>query len=151
MSLNWSSIISKTGWKFFHYTKERPMSRITRRMRRRDWWENTRYYKLRDILPSCVGVFSKPGSIEVSMSLPRVPSWFIPLIWKRMKTSTVRLPKESHQILQSKSWFECILSRSLNYWGHFFSCKVATWCLVKYRQAITKHSRFILSLWPPGH
>lgn len=54
MILNWSSVISMTGWKSFHYTKERPMLKITRRMRKRGWWENTRYHRLGDILPKCL-------------------------------------------------------------------------------------------------
>lgn len=52
--LNWSSVTSMTGWKSFHYTKERPMLKITRRMRKRGWWENTRYHRLGDILPKCL-------------------------------------------------------------------------------------------------
>lgn len=54
MILNWSSVISTTGWKSFHYIKERPTLRITRRMRKRGWWENTRYHRLGDILPNFV-------------------------------------------------------------------------------------------------
>lgn len=45
------------------------MLKITRRMRKRDSWENTRYCK--DILTNCLGVFSKTKLIEVHMFLPQ--------------------------------------------------------------------------------
>lgn len=71
MILNWSSVISMTGWKSFHYTKERPMLKITRRMRKRGWWENTRYHRLGDILPNCVSVFCETEIIEIHTFLPQ--------------------------------------------------------------------------------
>lgn len=69
--LNWSSVTSMTGWKFFHYTKERPMLRITRRMRKSGWWENTRYHRLGGVLPNCVGVFCETEMIAVYTFLPQ--------------------------------------------------------------------------------
>lgn len=58
MISNQSSVISRTGWRSSHCIKAGQTLKTTRRTKRRDWWENTRYHGWRGVFCIYVWLFT---------------------------------------------------------------------------------------------
>lgn len=150
MEVIWSqsSVSFRTGCRSSRCIKGDQVLRTTTRMKRRGWWENTRYCGWRAVcLSICLSVTLQWNVHYSILSIPRAPSWFIPLIKETKKTLRVRSPMEFPKIHQSKSWSE---STSLRYLPLYPStaclCLLLTWTTF-YNFTLLLHSRELLQSW----